>query len=268
MEARYRDALLDGLVPPADPPPPPPSPVRLDLANWFQALATYPPSRAPAAWRAISSSSSGSRPATVAAAVKSQGERFLAQHAPEFLGEVMNLGLTFVSRLQQSSSLLSDGLYDRVLGQEQPSLAARAADLPRSARARPETPRPRPSSSRTRAQAAADVVCRVSAFTRRTGGDRFSPALEIAPERFKLAPGEQQDVNIRLLLDPRRFAIATDHVATLLISGAGHRDLVVQLIARAESPVPVAKARDAAPERRTRAAATTRSRASHASRKR
>ena len=56
--------------------------------------------------------------------VKAQGERFLAQHAPEFLSDVMSLGLTFVGRLQQSSSALADGLYERVLGPDRDDSAS------------------------------------------------------------------------------------------------------------------------------------------------
>jgi hypothetical protein len=170
------------------------------------------------------------------AVVQEQGRRFLEEHAPELLGDVMTLGLTFVSQLQQSSSAMADGLYDRVLG----------PDMDRATR--PEPPicvdLRGPSGSvqsagvvveNTRLQSA-DVVCTASEFAPRSGGQRFRPALEIAPSRFRLAPGEQRDVDIRLLLDPARFATGSDYVATLSIEGAGERPLIVQLIARVESP--------------------------------
>jgi hypothetical protein len=75
----------------------------------------------------------------------------------------------------------------------------------------------------------------VSDFARRSGHDRFRSAVEISPERFRLGPGEQRDVIITMTLDPIHFAVGVDYVATLLISGAGERDLVVQLIARADA---------------------------------
>jgi hypothetical protein len=243
VEARYRDGLLDGLLPAQGPPPPPPSPSSIDLTNWFQTLATY---------AAEQSSRSMARHQQLVdrvaageispALVQEQGRRFLEEHAPEFLGDVMTLGLTFVSQLQQSSSALSDGLYDRVLG----------PDMDRATR--PEPPicvdLRGPSGSlqsagvvveNTRLQSA-DVVCTASEFAPRSGGQRFRPALEIAPSRFRLAPGEHRDVDIRLPLDPAQFAMGTDYVATLSIEGAGERPLIVQLIARAESPAPSANA--------------------------
>ncbi|MGH9143095.1 MAG: hypothetical protein ACRD2I_18340 [Vicinamibacterales bacterium] len=247
VEACYRDALLDGLVPPADPPPPPPSPERLDLTNWFQALATY---AAEQSARSIARHQQlVERVASGAIApdqVKSQGERFLDSHAPAFLGDVMTLGLTFVSRLQKSSVTLSDGLYDRVLG---PQTAERFPLEP------PVCLDLRAASGaaaiativveNTRA-AAADVVCHVSHFMPRSGGERFEPTMTIEPGRFRLLPGEAHDVDIAVTLDPVRFAVGTDYVATLLVSGAGERDLVIQLIARADVPIATMQAAPAA----------------------
>jgi hypothetical protein len=237
VEARYRDALLDGLVSPADPPPPPPSPSSIDVTNWFQALATYAAQQSARSMarqqQLVERVASGEIPAD---RVREQGRRFVEQHAPEFLGEVMNLGLTFVGGLQESSATLADGLYDRVLGTEPaaPLEPPICVDLragsggTASACIVVENTRLQP----------ADVRCRVSDFGRRSGGDRFRAPLVIDPERFQLAPGEQRDVDLKLALDPVNFAVETDYVATLLISGAGEHDLVVQLIARAEPVTP------------------------------
>jgi hypothetical protein len=51
-----------------------------------------------------------------AARVQEHTQQYLQTHAPEFLADVMDLGLTFVGNLQRSSSTLAAGLYDRVLG--------------------------------------------------------------------------------------------------------------------------------------------------------
>jgi hypothetical protein len=242
VEARYRDGLLDGLLPPQGPPPPPPSPEHIDLTNWFQTLATYAAEQSARSiarqQQLIDRVASGEIPPT---AVQEQGRRFLEQQSPAFLADVMALGLSFVGRLQRSSSALADGLYDRVLGPEG------------TAAARPEPPicvdLRGPSGSapsagivveNTKLQPA-DVACRVSAFAPRSGGERFDGGLEIMPARFALAPREQRDVDIRLPLEPGRFATGIDYVATLSIAGAGDRELIVQLIARAE-PAPRAAA--------------------------
>jgi hypothetical protein len=236
LEARHRDALLDGLVSPADPPPPPPSPSSIDVMSWFQALATY------AAQQSARSMARHQQLVDRVAAgeisadrVREQGRHFVEQNAPAFLGDVMNLGLTFVGGLQQSSATLADGLYDRVLGEEpapplEPPICVDLRGVSgamASASIVVENTRLEP----------ADVRCRVSDFRRRSGGDRFRAPFVIEPERFRLAPGEQRDVDLRLALDPIYFAVETDYVATLLICGAGEHDLVVQLIARTE-PVP------------------------------
>jgi hypothetical protein len=235
LEARYRDALLDDLVPPADPPAPPPSPSTVDVANWFQALATYATQQSARSMARHQQLVEGVANGQISSErVREQGRRFLDLHAPAFLGDVMMLGLTFVGGLQRSSAALADGLYDHVLGTEdvQPSveppicvdLRARSGELA-SACIVVENSR----------LDAADVQCRVSDFARRSGGERFRAAVEVAPERFRLAAGEQRDVTIALTLDPVHFAVAVDYVATLLVSGAGERDLVVQLIARADA---------------------------------
>jgi hypothetical protein len=237
VEARYRDALLDGLVPPADPPPPPPSPEQLDVTSWFQALATYASEQSARSiarhQQLVERVASG---AIAPDQVKSQGERFLDRHAPEFLGDVMTLGLTFVSRLQQSSVALSDGLYDLVLGAQTAEPSPLDPPICLDLRAAPGAAATATIVVENTRAAAADVLCRVSPFMERSGGQRFEPRITIAPERFRLLPGEPRDVDITVTLDPVRFAVGTDYFATLLVSGAGERDLVIQLIARADVP--------------------------------
>jgi hypothetical protein len=244
VEARYRDALLDGLVPPADPPPPPPSPERLDLSNWFQALATYASEQSARSvgrhQQLIERVASG---AIAPDQVKSQGERFLDRHAPEFLGDVMTLGLTFVSRLQQSSVALSEGLYDRVLGSHAAEPSPLEPPICLDLRAVSGAAATATIVVENTLTSAADVTCRVSPFMPRSGGPRFDARMTIDPDHLRLQPGEPRDVNLTLTLDPLRFAIATDYVATLLVSGAGEHDLVIQLIARADAPRAASPAR-------------------------
>jgi hypothetical protein len=171
-----------------------------------------------------------------------------------------------VGNLQRSSSTLAAGLYDRVLGPDdhgpsgpEPPIILELRGLSGSVvsstvvveNTRPET---------------ADITCRVSEFTARAFGRRFRAPMEIDPPRFTLASGGQQDVALRLTLDPSVFAAGADYVATLQISGAGERDLIVQLIARADAPAsaatPPASSPEAAPPAPTPAAKPLRSKSS------
>jgi hypothetical protein len=234
-EARYREAMLDGLLPSADRVPPPPSPSGVDLTNWFQALSTYAAEQSARGMARhqmlVERVASGDVPAT---RVQEQAQRYLETHAPAFLGEVMDLGLTFVGQLQRSSSTLTDGLYDRVLGPD--DQGSSVPDPPVVIELRGSSGSVVSSGmvvENARAETA-EVVCRTSEFAARAFGRRFRAALEIDPARFTLGPGAQRDVALRLTLDPLLFAAGADYIATLQISGAGERDLIVQLIARAE----------------------------------
>jgi hypothetical protein len=236
VEARYRDALLDGLLPAQGPPSPPPSPETIDLANWFQTLANYAAEQS-----ARSMARHQQLVDKVAAgeiqpgAVHEQGRRFLDTHAPAFLGDVMALGLDFVGRLQKSSATLAHGLYDRVLGPEGNGAGRHDPPVCVDLRGAPGSVPTASLVVENRRLQPADIVCVASEFAPRTGGPRFRPALEIVPARFSLAPGEHRDVDIRLPLDATRFSPGVDYVATLSIAGAGERDLIVQLLARVDS---------------------------------
>jgi hypothetical protein len=202
--------------------------------------------------------------AVPAARVQDQTQQYLQTHAPEFLATVMDLGLTFVGNLQRSSSTLTAGLYDRVLGPDVQGPSAPEPPIILELRG--------PAGSvvastmvveNTRAETAT-ITCRVSEFTARAFGRRFQPALELEPAQFTLASGAQQDVAIRLTLDPALFAPGADYVATLQISGAGERDLVVQLIARAEPPArdqPAATVSPDTPAKTSKARATSKRKA-------
>jgi hypothetical protein len=264
-EAKYREAMLDGLLPATDAVPPPPSPSGVDLTNWFQALATYAAEQSARGMaryqQLVERVASGAVPA---ARVQEQTQQYLQTHAPEFLATVMDLGLTFVGNLQRSSSTLTAGLYDRVLGPDVQGPSAPEPPIILELRG--------PAGSvvastmvveNTRAETAT-ITCRVSEFTARAFGRRFQPALELEPAQFTLASGAQQDVAIRLTLDPALFAPGADYVATLQISGAGERDLVVQLIARAEPPArdqPAATVSPDTPAKTSKARATSKRKA-------
>jgi len=237
-EAKYREALLDGLLPPEVPLPPPPAPAGADVMEWFQALSTYATQQS---GRAISrhqllvdAVAKGEIPP---AQMQEQGRRFLETHAPDLLNEVMQLGLGFVGQLQQTSATLTDGLYDRVLGKEAQASAVPDPpvylDLTGPAGSIAEASLV---VENTRAEAAA-VVCRVSEFTARAFGRRFRAPIEISPAQVTLEPGEQREIALRLPLDASMFAPGADYVATLQINGAGEHDLLVHLLVRsAASP--------------------------------
>jgi hypothetical protein len=203
--------------------------------QWFQSLSAYATEQSGRAitrhQTLVNAVANGEIPA---ARVQEQGRLFLEQHAPELLDEVMQLGLNFVGRLQQSSATLTDGLYDRVLG---PDRDASSPEPPVCVDLRGSSGSVVSSTfviENTRSDPAS-VVCRASEFAARAFGRRFRAPLEIDPAQCTLAPGEHRDIRLRLSLDAAMFAPGADYVATLQISGAGERDVIVQLLARADS---------------------------------
>jgi hypothetical protein len=234
VEARYREALLDGLLPHEGVIPPPPSPSTLDVNNWFEALAKY---AAEQSARSIARQQQlveriAAGEITVAQ-IDAHGRRYLNDYAPHFVGEVVELGMKFASQMQRSSTRAAEGLYDRVLGPE-PASAERIEPAPIldlrgapgtvvSARFVVENTRP----------VGAEVVCSMSDFVSRATG-QVVPRGEISPSHFALAPGEARDVVVRLPLDHERFAPSTDYFAMLRVVGAGDRETILQLIAHAD----------------------------------
>lgn len=235
IESRYRDGMLDGLLPAEGPPPAPPAPESIDLTNWFQKLAAYATEQSTRSMarhqQLVDRVAAGEIPPQ---RVQEEGRRFLEQHAPQFIGDVMTLGLTFVGRLQRSSAALTDGLYDRVLGPDAPAPAAPEPPVCLDLRGHTGTVASATLVVENTRQVAAEVTCEISEFAPRDGGRRFRPVIDVAPARFTLAPGEARDVEVRLPLDAALFSAGADYAATLRISGAGDRELIVQILARAE----------------------------------
>lgn len=241
LEAQYRDALVDGLVPADTPPPPPPDPATIDPATWYQTVSRYAAelgARAQARnQRLVERVATGQ---VSAADVQQQGRRYLEQSAPHLLGEVMALGVGFVEQMQRASASVADGLYDQLLGPE-------AGEAPA-----PEPPicldLQGPAGSivsttlvfeNARGVPAA-ITCRVSDFTARAGGARFAAPLEVAPARLALAPGQRGEIGVRLALTTPPFTPGDDYAATLVVDGIGDSPRVVQILARA-TPVPASR---------------------------
>ncbi len=241
IEAKYREALLEGLIPPDGPIPPPPPPSSIDLTNWFQTLSKYAAEQSARGiarqQQLVERIASGE---ITPERIQEQGRHYLESYAPLFIGEVVELGLGFVSRMQRSSGNFTEGLYDRLLGPDTDLAAAPETALILDLRG--------PAGSVTTAAIvventrteATQIACTISEFVSRTRDRTFASGAEATPARFALAPGESRDVTISLPLDPGLFAPDVDHFAILRIAGAGDREMVVQLIAHvdsSESPV-------------------------------
>ena len=234
VEAKYREAMLDGLLPPDGVVPPPPSPGSVDVGNWFETLAKYAAEQSARGvarhQRLVERIASGE---ISVESINERGRAYVAEQAPRFIDEVVQLGMTFTRQMQRSSTLLAEGMYDRVLGLDTDSAThnqtAPIIDLHGisgsgiSAGIVVENSR----------SVAAEVVCSMSEFVSRTTGESVA-AGAVVPSRFTLAPGEARDVAVQVSLDRDRFAPSTDYLGILRISGAGDRETIVQVIAHAE----------------------------------
>lgn len=234
-EAKYREAMLEGLLPSDGPIPPPPSPSSFDLTNWFQALSTYAAEQSARGMKRYQMLAERIAAGDISAPqVQEHGRRYLERHAPAFVNDVMDLGLSFVGRLQRSSTSFAEGLYDRVLGTEDEDIAPPEPPLCVDLRAESGSVATATIVVESSRLEPADVVCRASDFAPRGGGAPFHAALDVNPPRFTLAAREQRDVTLRLPLAPSLFVPGRDYVALLRISGAGENEKIVQLLARAD----------------------------------
>lgn len=239
IEARHREAMLDGLLPHDGVVSPPPSASSVDLANWFDTLSKYAAEQSARAvarqQRLMERIASGE---VSVDRINDQSKRYLAESSPHFVGEVVELGMKFAGRMQRSSATLAEGLYDRILGAES-EMRAETAPILDLRGISGEDVMVAFVIENTRL-VPADVICSMSDFVSRSTGEIVA-AGEVVPSRFELAPGEARDVSVYVALDRSRFAPATDYFGMLRIAGAGERETIVQLIAHAD-PVEVAQA--------------------------
>lgn len=237
VEAKYREALLDGLLPSDGPVPPPPSAGGVDLTNWFQTLAAYANAQSRRGMgryqQLVERVAAGQ---ITPEQMRERGQQYLASQAPHFVGEVLNLGMDFVSRLQQSSTRMAEGMYDRVLGEEPASQAAAEMPLVVNLRGSPGATAQSEIVVENSRLTAADVVCELSGFTPRDGGPAVTAAADVTPARFRLSPGEERDVAISLALDPELFRPGADYFALLRISGVGSGEILVQVVVHSDKP--------------------------------
>lgn len=234
VEAKYRETMLDGLLPPDGPIPPPPSPSSIDVTNWFQALARYGAEQSSRAiarqQRLVERIASGELSAET---INEHGRRYLAVHAPRFVGDVVELGLKFARDMQRSSAGLAEGLYDRVLGPEPVASGAPDSALIVDLRGESGSVVGAEIEVENARAVGADVRCSLSEFVSRASGETIV-AGDVTPARFTLAPGETRDVAVRLSLDRTAFKPGTDYFGVLRVAGAGEREMIVQLIAHAD----------------------------------
>jgi hypothetical protein len=235
IEGKHREAMLDGLLPHEGVVPPPPAASTVDGTNWFEVLSKYAADQSARAaarqQRLMERIAAGE---VTVDRINEQSKRYLADSAPHFVGEVVELGMKFAGQMQRSSATLAEGLYDRILGAE-PEVRAEVApilDLRGSAGDDVTTAFV---VENTRV-VPASVICSMSDFVSRSTGEVVS-AGEVVPSRFELGPGEARDVSVHVVLDRDRFAPATDYFGMLRIAGAGERETIVQLIAHAEAAV-------------------------------
>ena len=237
VEAKYREALLEGLLPPGDPVPPPPSSGGVDLTNWFQTLATYANEqsrRGMARYQQLVERVAAGH--VTPQQMQDRGRVYLESQAPHFVGEVLELGMDFVARLQQSSTAMADGMYDRVLGEEPKAPSASETPHIVDLRGRPGDLVTAEIVIENSQVTPADVICHLSGFSSRGGGSAFAASAGVTPERFQLAPGEARDVAITLALDPKFFVPGNDYFALLRISGVGGSESFVQVVAHCGEP--------------------------------
>jgi hypothetical protein len=236
IEARYREAMLDGLLPQDGVVPPPPSPDDIDVATWFETLSQYAAGQSARGvarqQRLMERIASGELSVE---RINEQSKRYLADSSPHLMSEVVELGMKFAARMQRSSTAFAEGLYDHILGAE-PDLRADVAPILDLRGNLGEDVTAEFVVENTRV-VAADVACSLSDFVSRATGATVAVG-EIFPSRFALGPGEARDVAVHISLSPEMFAPGIDYFGMLRVAGAGDREMIVQVIAHAD-PVAV-----------------------------
>lgn len=232
-ESKYREVMLDGLLPADEPIPPPPSPASIDLANWFQVLASY---------GAVQSARSVARQQQLVARIASgalsvgqleaHGKSFVATQSPRFVAEVVELGLAFARQMQRSSAVMAEELYDGVLGAEpEAGDGADAALVMELLGAAGSTVQSQVEIENSR-DLPAEISCTLTPFISRATG-RGVVAGSVEPARFVLTAGTAREIAVRVTLTEGVFTPGVDYFAMLRVTGAAEREMIVQVVVKA-----------------------------------
>lgn len=241
-EAKYREVMLEGLLPPDAPIPPPPSPSSIDLANWFQTLASY---------GAVQSARSVARQqqlveriasgALSVAELERHGQSFVTTQSPKFVSEVVELGLAFARQMQRSSASMAEGLYDGVLGSDADADGSAEAALVMELQGTLGTTVESQVEIENTRDVPADIECTLTPFVSRETGRGVSAGV-VEPARCVLTVGATREIAVRVSLDPDVFTPGVDYFGMLRVTGVEARDMIVQIVVRAHAPVGMAGA--------------------------
>jgi hypothetical protein len=232
-EAKYREVMLEGLLPADEPIPPPPSPASIDLANWFQTLASY---------GAVQSARSVARQQQLVERISSgelsvaeleqHGKTFVSAQSPKFIAEVVELGLAFARQMQRSSAAMAEGLYDGVLGADPDGTEADDGSMVMELQGMVGSTVESWVEVENSRDMPADIECTLAPFVSRDTGRAVSAGVA-EPARCVLTVGESREIAVKVRLDGDVFAPGVDYFGMLRVTGAGARELIVQIVVRA-----------------------------------
>lgn len=239
-EAKYREVMLHGLLPTDEPIPPPPTPSSIDIANWFQMLASYGAVQSARSvarqQQLVERISSG---ALSVAELESHGKSFVATQSPKFIAEVVELGLAFARQMQRSSTSMAEGLYDGVLGADPDAEDSADAALVMELQGLVGSTVESVVEVENAREVPADIECTLTPFVSRETGRGFSAGV-VDPVRCVLTVGESREIAVRVTLDREVFAPGVDYFGMLRVTGAGAREMIVQIVVQATELVAVA----------------------------
>ncbi len=232
-EAKYREVMLEGMLPNDEPIPPPPSPASIDITNWFQTLAQYGAVQSARSvarqQQLVERISAGDLPV---GELEQRGKSVVSAQSPKFIAEVVELGLAFARQMQRASAAMAEGLYDDVLGPDPEAAAdgdgAMVMELQGivgstvTAQVEVENARDLP----------ADIECTLTPFVSRQTGRGVSAGV-VDPARCVLTVGESREIAVRVTLDGDVFVPSVDYFGMLRVTGVGAREMIVQIVVRA-----------------------------------
>ncbi len=240
-EAKYREVMLEGLLAPEEPIPPPPSPDSIDIANWFQTLATYGAAQSARSvarqQQLVERISSG---ALSVSELENHGKSFVTSHSPKFVAEVVGLGLAFARQMQRSSAAIAEGLYDGVLGTDPDAEGGADAALVMELQGFPGSTVESGVEVENTRDVPAEIECTLTPFVSRETGRGVSAGV-VDPARCVLTVGTTREITVRVTLDPAVFSPEVDYFGMLRVAGAGEREMIVQIIVRASEMVEAVK---------------------------